>query len=185
MCCVFRVESKSAWCQVPCPNLIFPGEQTAAAGFYAERGRRAPGVVLLLQCEMHVSCADSLRQVPLVYRVLVVVHPCVLLLVFSCYCNSLFRSRTLLGVDMVVVVVVVIVASRSSRDHLAKRDLWGLTELWQTCETEAQKTSGHSHVSCRIYESRLDLLRQEADIVAGPASRNRQSSEFWSWVAAF
>eukprot|EP00903_Cladosiphon_okamuranus_P015184 g14038.t1 len=62
------------------------------------------------------------------------------------------------------------------RDHLAKRDLWGLTELWQTCEIEAKEKSGHSHVSCMIYESRLDLLRQEADIVAGPASRNRQST---------
>ncbi|CAN0021418.1 unnamed protein product, partial [Ectocarpus sp. 8 AP-2014] len=62
------------------------------------------------------------------------------------------------------------------RDHLAKRDLWGLTQLWQACETEAKKTSGHSHVSCRIYESRLDLLRQEADIVAGPASRHRSST---------
>ncbi|CAM9833030.1 unnamed protein product, partial [Ectocarpus sp. 4 AP-2014] len=62
------------------------------------------------------------------------------------------------------------------RDHLAKRDLWGLTQLWQACEAEAKKTSGHSHVSCRIYESRLDLLRQEADIVAGPASRHRSST---------
>ncbi|CAN0091194.1 unnamed protein product [Ectocarpus sp. 6 AP-2014] len=62
------------------------------------------------------------------------------------------------------------------RDHLAKRDLWGLTQLWQACETEAKKTSGHSHVSCRIYESRLDLLRQEADIVAGPASRHRSTT---------
>lgn len=67
---------------------------------------------------------------------------------------------------------------RLDRDHLAKRDLWGLTELWQTCEEEAHRTSGHRHVSCRIYESRLDLLRQEADIVAGPASRNRPSSEY-------
>lgn len=65
----------------------------------------------------------------------------------------------------------------AARDHLAKRDLWGLTELWQTCEMEAKKTSGNSHVSCRIYESRLDLLRQEVEIVAGPTSRNRPSSE--------
>ncbi|CAN0357522.1 unnamed protein product, partial [Laminaria digitata] len=62
------------------------------------------------------------------------------------------------------------------RDHLEKRDLWGLTELWQTCEVEAEKTSGHSHVSCRIYESRLDLLRQEAVIEAGPLSKARASS---------
>lgn len=64
------------------------------------------------------------------------------------------------------------------RDHLAKRDLWGLAELWQTCEMEAKKTSGEDNISCRIYESRLDLLRQEADIVAGPSSRSRPSSEF-------
>ncbi|CAM9508051.1 unnamed protein product [Ascophyllum nodosum] len=58
------------------------------------------------------------------------------------------------------------------RDHLTKRDLWGLTELWNTCEAEAKCTSGHCHVSCRIYESRLDLLRQEAEIMTGSGNRS-------------
>lgn len=34
--------------------------------------------------------------------------------------------------------------SMSPRNHLAKRDLWGLNELWMTCEAEAKKTSGHT-----------------------------------------
>lgn len=63
------------------------------------------------------------------------------------------------------------------RDHLAKRDLWSLKALWSTCEAEARKTSGHMHVSCRLYESRLELLRQEAVIVAGPGSRARVSKQ--------
>lgn len=36
-----------------------------------------------------------------------------------------------------------------------------------------------SHVSCRIYQSRLDLLRKEAEITAGPGFEGRGMSEFF------
>lgn len=41
--------------------------------------------------------------------------------------------------------------SFSNSDHLKRRDLWGLAELWKTCETEETQTSPRRYSLSYIY----------------------------------